>query len=183
MLKGRCRRIALSIYGRSYRSRITDQVARVFAVPDRPFRVVASEALEGGRGKEAFYSTCHEATAEQVIRWYAMRWSVEVTFRDSKQCLGFEQPQGWSRKAVERTAPLAMLLHTLVVLWFAREGHRLWQPPTHRWYPSKADPSFSDMLRTLRRASVRQHVLAMAPTGRGSRKLARLLEHAVAMAA
>ena len=183
MLSGRCRRVSLSIYGRSYRSRITDQVARVFAVPDRPLRVVASEALEGGRGAEAFYSTCHDATAEQVIRWYAMRWSVEVTFRDSKQCLGFEQPQGWSRKAVERTAPLALLLHTLVVLWFAKEGHRLWQPPTHRWYPSKAEPSFRDMLHTLRRASVRQHVLAMATTGRGSRKLARLLEHAVAMAA
>jgi len=125
MLEGRCRRVSLSIYGRSYRSRITDQVARVFAVPDRPLRVVASEALEGGRGKEAFYSTRHEATAEQVICWYAMRWSLEVTFRDSKQCLGFEEPQGWSRKAVERTAPLAMLLHTLVVLWLAKEGHRL----------------------------------------------------------
>ena len=182
MLQDRCRRIALSIYGRSYRSRITDQVARVFAVPDRPLRVVASEALEGGRGKKALYSTCHEATAEQVIRWYAIRWSVEVFFRDSKQCLGFEEPQGWSRKAVERTTPLAMLLDTLVVLWFAQEGHRLWQPPTHRWYPGKADPSFSDMLHTLRQAGVGPHVLAMAPSGRGSRKLARLLEHAVAMA-
>lgn len=183
MLQGRCRRMSLSIYGRSYRSRVTDQVARVFAVPDRPPRIVASEALEGGRGQEAFYSTCHEASAEQVIRWYAMRWSVEVTFRDSKQCLGFEEPQGWSRKAVERTAPLAMLLHTLVVLWFAKEGHQHWQPPSLRWYPSKADPSFGDMLRTLRRASVRQYVLAMALSGRGSRKIARLLEHAVAMAA
>lgn len=74
-----------------------------------------------------------------------MRWSVEVTFRDSKQCLGFEEPQGWSRKAVERTAPLALLLHALVVLWFAKEGHRLWRPPTHRWYPSKAEPSFRDI--------------------------------------
>jgi hypothetical protein len=104
MLAGRCRRISLAIYGRSYRSRITDQVARVFAVPDRPLRIVASEALKGGRGREAFYSTCHEATAEQVICWYAMRWSVEVAFRDSKQCLGFEEPQGWSRKAVALAA-------------------------------------------------------------------------------
>ena len=143
MLQGRCRRLSLSIYGRSYRSRIADQ----------------------------------------VIRWYAMRWSVEVSFRDSKQCLGFEEPQGWSRKAVERTAPLAMLLHTMVVLWFANEGHRLWRPPAHRWYPGKVAPSFTDMLATLRRASVRKHVLALAPSGRGSRKLARLLENAVAMMA
>jgi hypothetical protein len=39
------------------------------------------------------------------------------------------------------------------------------------------------MLGTVRRSSVRQHVLAMAPTGRGSRNLARLLENAVAKAA
>jgi len=90
MLAGRCRRVSLSIYGRSYRSRIADQVARVFAVPDRPLRLVASGALEGGPGKEAFYSTRHVATTEQVIRWCAMRWGVEVTCRDSKQCLGFE---------------------------------------------------------------------------------------------
>ena len=126
--------------------------------PGRLVAQSASEALGGGRGREAFHAPCHEATAEQLIHWYAMRWSVEVTFRDSKQCLGFEEPQCWSRKVVERTAPLAMLLHTFVVLWFAKEGHRLWQPPTHRWYPSKADPSFSDMLRTVPRASVRQHV-------------------------
>lgn len=37
----------IGIYGRSYRSRIADQVARVFAVPDRPLRVVAGEAWEG----------------------------------------------------------------------------------------------------------------------------------------
>jgi len=38
------------------------------------------------------------------------------------------------------------------------------------------------MLVTLRQASVRQHVLAMAPSGHGFRKLIRLLENAVGMA-
>lgn len=182
MLDGRVRRLALSIYGRSYRSRVADQVARVFAVPNRPLRIVVSEALDGGRGKEAFYSTCHDASAEQVIQWYAMRWSVEVAFRDSKQFLGFEEPQGWSRRAVERTAPLAMLLYSLVVIWFAKEGHRSCRLPNHRWYPGKQEPCFADMLRTLRLESVRKQVLAIAPTGRGSRKLTKLLEHAIRMA-
>jgi hypothetical protein len=110
------------------------------------FHVVADSAYGG---QHVLARTCHEASAEQVIRWYAMRWSVEVTFRDSRQCLGFEEPRGWSRKAGERTAPLAMLLHTLVVLWFAKEGHRFWQPPTHRRYPAKANPSFADRLGAL----------------------------------
>ena len=182
MLDGRCRRVALSICGRSRRARLADTVARVFAAPERPLRIVASAAIGGGRGREGFYSTCHEASAEQVMTWYAMRWSVEVTFRDCKQHLGFEQPQGWTRDTVERTAPLAMLLHTLVVLWFTKEGHRLWRPTNRPWYSAKVDPSFLDMLVTLRQASVRQHVLAMAPSGHGSKKLIKLLEHAIAMA-
>jgi DDE superfamily endonuclease len=183
LLAGRCRRVTLEIYGRSQVARLVDQVARVHAAPERPLRVVATEAVKGGRGQEAFYSTCYEATAEQVIAWYAMRWSVEVTFHDSKQHLGFEQPQGWTRRSVERTAPLAMLLYSLIVLWFAREGHRSWRPLDCPWYVSKVQPSFADMLITLRRLSVRQQVLTLALGGPGSRKVQQLLENAVSMAA
>ena len=183
MLAKRCRRATLEVYGRSETARLADVCARVFAVPDRPLRVVAVEALKGGRGQEVFYSTCHEATAEQVIRWYASRWSMEVTNHDSKQSLGFQEPQAWSRRAVERTAPMAMLLYSLVVLWFAREGHRRYQPLDCPWYVSKTDPSFADMLATLRRESVRQRILSLRLTGPGSRKIKQLLENAAALAA
>lgn len=183
MLAGRCRRTTLDIYGRSEAARLTDVCARVFAVPDRPLRVVAVESLKGGRGQEVFYSTCHEAIAEEVIGWYAARWSVEVSFHDSKQSLGFEEPQGWSRRAVQRTAPMAMLLYSLIVLWFAREGHRRYQPLECPWYVSKTDPSFADMLATLRRESVRQRILSLRLTGPGSRKIKYLLENAAVLAA
>jgi DDE superfamily endonuclease len=183
MLAGRCRRVALEIYGRSEDARLADQVARVHAAPERPLRVVAVEALRGGRGQEVFYSTCSDATAEQVIAWYAMRWSIEVMNHDSKQHLGFEEPQGWTRRSVERTAPLAMLLYSLIVLWFAREGHRSWRPLICPWYTSKTQPSFADMLGTLRRLSVRRHVLTLAIRGPGSRKIQQLLENVVTMAA
>lgn len=183
MLNGRCRRVTLEIYGRSETARLADQVAHVHAAPRRPLRIVATEAIKGGRGQEAFYSTRVEATAEQVIAWYAMRWSIEVMNRDSKQHLGFEQPQGWTRRAVERTAPMAMLLYSLIVLWFARDGHRNWSPFICSWYKSKTQPSFADMLGTLRRLSVRQQVLTLALRGPGSRKVQQLLENVVAVAA
>ncbi|MGH7487750.1 MAG: hypothetical protein ACREMY_19435 [bacterium] len=112
-----------------------------------------------------------------------MRWSIEVMNHDSKQCLGFEEPQGWSRRSVERTAPLAMLLYSLIVLWFAQEGHRSWRPLVCPWYTSKTAPSFADMLSTLRRLSVRKQVLTLALGGPGSRKVQQLLENAVALAA
>jgi hypothetical protein len=183
MLAERCRRVTLSIYGRSQTARVADQEARVHAAPERPLRVVAVEAVKGGRGQEAFYSTCHDALPEQVITWYAMRWSVEVANHDSKQHLGFEQPQGWTRRAVERTAPLAMLLYSLIVLWFAGEGHREWRPLDCPWYVSKTNPSFADMLATLRKLTIRRQVSTLAVRGPGSRKLKQLLEHAVALAA
>lgn len=183
MLEERCRRVKFDIYGRTEMARVADCEAWVHKAPEKALRVVAVEPLTGGRKPQAFYSTCHEATAEQVIAWYASRWSIEVAFHASKQQLGFEEPQGWSRKAVERTAPLAMLLYSLIVLWFAREGHREYQPLDCPWYTSKVEPSFADMLSTLRRRSMRQKVLSLALRGPGSRKIKQLLENVVAVAA
>jgi len=183
MLTGRAHRRTLNIYGRRDKVRMTDCVGRVHAVPDRPLRVVAVEPLTGGRKEQAFYSTRHEASAEQVLTWYAMRWSIEVAFQSSKTHLGFEEPQGWTRRAVERTAPTAMLLYTLIVLWFARYGHRRYCQPDRPWYRTKRYASFADMLTTLRRESIREQVLSTPTFGRGHRKVLRTLLHAVQQAA
>jgi hypothetical protein len=183
MLEQRSRRLTLDIYGRRDRSRVADQVARVHAVPDRPLRIVAVEPLTGGRKMQAFYSTCHQATAEQVLTWYAMRWSIEQTFHDAKGHLGFEQPQGWTRQAVERTAPTAMLLYSLIVLWFATEGHRHYRAPHRPWYRSKCWASFADMLNTLRCESIRAQVLSLGLQGHGSRNIMKTLCNAVQQAA
>jgi len=182
MLAERCQRVEFDLYGRTERARLADCQARVYAVPERPLRVVAVAPLSGGRPQQAFYSTHADALAEEVILWYARRWSVEATFHDSKQQLGFEQPQGWSRKAVERTAPVAMLLYSLIVLWFAKAGHRQYQPLECPWYVSKTEPSFADMLATLRRLSVRQKINELGLTGPGSRKIKMLLENTFAIA-
>ncbi len=183
MLDERARRVELHIYGRHELARLCEAVGRVFALPERALRVVAVEALAGGRGREAFYSTRVDATAEQVLTWYAMRWSVEVTFRESKQHLGFEEPQGWTRQAVERTAPMAMLLYSLIVCWYCREGHRHYRQLLRPWYTTKTHESFADMLATLRRCSLKESVSAWAPQGPGSRKIIQLVENILAIAA
>lgn len=183
MLGQRTRRLTLNIYGRRDRSRVADQVARVYAAPERPLRIVAVEPLTGGRKTQAFYSTCHQATAQQVLTWYARRWSIEETFHDAKGHLGFEEPQGWTRKAVERTAPTAMLLYSLIVLWFAAEGHRHYRAPNRPWYRSKCCASFADMLNTLRCESVREQVLSLGLQGRGSRNILKTLFNALQQAA
>jgi hypothetical protein len=166
MLAARARRVTLQLYGRRDPVRLAEVQARVYKVPDRPLRVVAVEALRGGRGRQAFYSTCPEASAEQVLAWYAMRWAMEVTFHDAKGQLGFEEPQNWTRQAVRRTAPLALLLYSLVVLWFATEGQQHFVLQRRPWYPQKQQASFADMLATLRQASRAPiHFLTPVDTG------------------
>jgi len=183
MLTQRSRRLTLNIYGRRDRSRVADCVAYLYAMPDRPVRVVGVEPLTGGRKRQAFYSTRHDTSAEGVLTSYARRWSIEEAFHDAKGSLGFEEPQGWSKPAVKRTAPTAMLLHSLVLLWFASTGHRFYRPLVRPWYRSKSRPSFNDMLATLRQESVREQVSLLQPTGRGSRNLVKSLLHAVKQAA
>ena len=184
MLERSTRHVDLDLYGKKRSVQIADAQARVYAAPDRPLRVVTTEPIsDRHKMKQAFYSTCVQATAQEVLAWYAMRWSIEVTFHDAKQHLGFEQPQGWTRRAAHRTAPVAMLLYTLIVLWFAKTGHRLYTPPHRPWYPHKTRASFADMLATLRSHSARQGVLSTGISGRGCRKVLNMLRHAYQQAA
>ena len=74
---------------------------------------------------------------------------------------------------------MAMLLYALVVLWFARDGHRHYAPPGRPWYPGKAQASFADVLATLRCRSVKSAVSSMGLHARGSRNVVNALIHAV----
>ena len=183
MLIDRCRHLTLDIYGRKDKSRVSECVARCYADPNRPLKVVAVKPLSGGRKPQAFFSTCAGDSAEAVLTRYAARWSIEVTYHDAKGHLGFEEPQGWTKRAVQRTAPVAMLLYTLAVLWFSRAGHRHYAPPHRPWYLGKTQASFADMLATLRCQSVKKKVLSMHLHGRGSRNVLKTLMHVVNQAA
>jgi hypothetical protein len=169
MLAGRCEHLTLDGYGRRESNRCRVALARdcrFHALPDVPLTVVACEPLTAS-GKPrpgmraVFYTTAVDAAPAQVLAWYARRWSVEVTIRDAKQELGLAQPQARVERAVRRLAPTLLLTYSLVVLWFARDGHRGWRPPRHAWYPSKRHASFADMLTALRRRTLRERFRAV----------------------
>jgi SRSO17 transposase len=183
MLDARAKRLTLDLYGRHDQNRVAEVQACVYAAPHRLLKIVAVEPLTGGWKKQAFFSTCADATALQVLTWYAKRWSLEVAFHDSKMHLGFEEPQGWTRKAVERTAPIAMMLYSLIVLWFAQEGHRHYRPATRPWYTTKTHATFTDMLATLRHQSLREYIYRIGLGGPGSQKILDALENTAALAA
>jgi hypothetical protein len=120
---------------------------------DRLLNFVLVRDNSGKRPLGIFYCTLLDWTAQQILSTYASRWSIEVAFENGKQMLGFEDPANRLPQAVQRTAPMAMLLVSLVTLWFHKTGHRHVKFPRRPWYTRKKEPSFGDMLSTLRRLS------------------------------
>ena len=161
----RGRTYKLAIYGRSEKARVVTQVGMWFKVlRQRMVRIVAVEPKSANRNPQAFFTTDHTAAATEILRRYAMRWSIEVTFRDCKQYLGFEDSQSWTRKAVERTGPMAMVLYSLAVIWFAKRPRRLAIAiPVRPWYNLRRGTSFADILATLKRESVRETLSCKRP--------------------
>ena len=120
---------------------------------DRLLRLVLSQDTVGQRPTRIFYSTDVTMKPREILSIFSQRWSIEVTHFDCKQHLGLEDPANRTPSAVERTAPMAMFLHSLTLVWFATEGHADLQFPERPWYDWKTEPSFADMLTTLRRKS------------------------------
>ena len=120
---------------------------------DRLLRFVLSQDTVGGRPTRIFYSTDISMNPQEILSIFSQRWSIEVTHFNCKQHLGLEDPANRVPLAVQRTAPMAMFLYSLTVLWFALEGHEDLQFPDRPWYDWKCEPSFADMLTTLRRKS------------------------------
>lgn len=119
----------------------------------RLMRIILVEDLQGKRGRQVFFCTNPQLTVPFILRTYALRWSIEVTFENCKQLLGIADPANRKEEAVRRTAPMAGVLYGLIVLWFDAVGHEHVQFPDRPWYPQKRDASFGDMLTTLRRLS------------------------------
>jgi hypothetical protein len=120
---------------------------------DRLLTFVLTRDLVGDRPTQIFYCTDLTRDVKNILSAYACRWSIEVTHHDAKQYLGLEDPANRLPLAVERTAPMAMFLYSLTVLWYAEHGHAHVQFPNRPWYRQKREPSFADMLTTLRRLS------------------------------
>ena len=130
---------------------------------DRLLTIVLVRDLQGKRPDQMFYCTELDWTAREILSAYACRWAIECTFEFCKQFLGLEDPANRLPKAVERTAPMALFIYTIVVVWFHRTGHESLRFPFRPWYTKKEEPSFADMLTTLRRLSYDEKTAGLLP--------------------
>lgn len=118
---------------------------------------------EGVCRDEAIFCTDPQAEPEQIVAWFVMRWSLEVTFEEARAHLGVETQRQWSEQAVRRTTPVLLGLFSVVVL----EAKRLWErgelrPTSSAWY-AKTEPTFVDCLALVRRQIWSARYLANCP--------------------
>lgn len=131
----------------------------------RLLRVVVVRLTTGTMPVRVFFSTDLDMNVAAILETYAGRWSAEVCFRDLKQLFGFADSQARLKSAVERTAPFAGYVSTMIVLWFATNQtatSELATPPLRPWYKHKRGYCFADVLRTAQRVLARYDVLDLA---------------------
>ena len=157
----------------------TQQALYYKAGKDRLLTIVLVHDLGGKRPDQMFYCTRRAWDARQILSSYAARWAIEVTFENCKQLLGLEDPANRVPLAVQRTAPMALVLYSVIVIWFHRVGHRWLAFPDRPWYRHKEEPSFADLLTTLRRVSWQEHLSEQLPkSGLLGKSVDRLIDFA-----
>ena len=144
---------------------------------DRLLTIVLTRDKTGKRPDHRFYCTRLDWDVRQILTTYASRWALEVTFEGAKQVLGLEDAANRLPKAVQRTAPMALVLYSLVVLWFDAQGHKHLHFPERPWYRRKREPSFQDMVTTLRRLSWEEKIATVvSPSGPHKKWVAEVTE-------
>jgi hypothetical protein len=146
---------------------------------DRLLTIVLVRDVEGGRPDQMFYSSRTDWNARAILTHYAWRWSVEVMHYNAKQMMGLEDPANRTARAVQRTAPVGLALYGLTLIWFHDGGHRSLSYPDRPWYPDKEEPSYADILASLRRETWRGQFPGVDwERGGEETPLARLIEFA-----
>jgi hypothetical protein len=121
-------RITLDWYGQGHRTlELCTGTTCWYRFGSTPLSIrwVLTRDPAGKRPPKALFSTDQAQSAQEIVRDFMKRWSLEVTFEESRAHLGIETQRQWSDLAIERTTPL--LLSAL------QSRHALWLGPGFRW--------------------------------------------------
>ena len=152
--------VTVTAYGRQQVRHVT-QVSCLWygSWHTRTVRLILSRDEHTTSGYDlALVTTDLGAPPGALVARYAGRRAIEQAFADARNVLGAGEARNRVKRAVERTVPFALLVHTLVICWYTCHGHdpadiddrRAAQP----WYRTKTEPAFEDMLIKLRRTLI-----------------------------
>jgi hypothetical protein len=115
--------------------------------------IVLVKTPNGKNEAETFFSTRLDLSPTQIIRYFILRWNIEVTFEETRVHLGVETQRQWSDNAIARTTPLLMGLFSFITLVALQINQikMLIGAEAASWYDKKGDLTFSDILAIVRR--------------------------------
>jgi hypothetical protein len=119
-----------------------------------PVEWVFVRDVTGTRRDEYFFCTQPGLfQPKRIVSLYTQRWTIEVTFQEVREHLGFETPRQRVANSVLRMAPCLLGLFSVVSLIYHVHRHRKTTEPElgHRPGYEKAEPTFSDALSEVRR--------------------------------
>ena len=119
--------------------------------PPLPVRWVLIRDPKGKFKTQALLSTDLKVTPVQMIKWFVLRWQLEVTFHEVREHLGVETQRQWSDLAILRTTPALLALFSLVTLIAHQHAKRRKLPVRQAAWYHKTEPTFSDALALVRR--------------------------------
>lgn len=119
-----------------------------YGIPPLPIRWVLVKDPNNETEPVVLFSTHAGHSAERIIEIFVSRWSIEVTFEESRRHLGIETQRQWSDKAIERATPCIFASFSITVIIgmkLSREkGDKIPMQNTS-WY-QKSHLTFSDVL-------------------------------------
>jgi hypothetical protein len=125
-------------------------------MPPLPIRWVLIRDPLGKFKSQALLCTDLNEEPEQILKWFVMRWQLEVTFHEVRDHLGVETQRQWSDWAILRTTPALLGLFSLVTLLANTHAMKGKIPVRQAAWYCKPLPTFSDAL-ALVRQEVWQH--------------------------
>ena len=132
------RRVRIDCRGRIKERLIyTRQVLWYATSPGAPVLLVIVRDPKGKEPDDFFFTTELAAAGKAVAEGYCGRWSIEDTFRNTKQYLGGEDPQTWKGRGPERAASLSFWIYAIVWYWYIKTYGSQTTWTVMPWYPGK----------------------------------------------
>lgn len=169
--------------GKSVKRLLHSRVVLWYAVSKQPVLLVICRDPDGIEPDDFWVCSDIRLSANDVVSAYAGRWSIEDTFRATKQAIHVQQPQSWAGEAPQRTAMLGFLLYSLIWWWFLTLPKTEQWVSVSPWYATKATPSFVDALAALRHAFWRNRIIDSSGHGPISDNILGVMLEALARAA
>jgi DDE superfamily endonuclease len=145
--------------------------------PPLPIRWVLIRDPKGKFKTQALLCTDLTIEPVQIIKWFVLRWRLEVTLHEAREHLGLETQRQWSDLAILRTTPALLGLFSLVTLMAHQHAKRRKLPIRQAAWYRKSRPTFSDALALVRRQIWRHECFPSVTTPSGDSKMPAAIEN------